>query len=66
MKYSEAKPGRIFVMRLEDGDIVHEELERFAEAQGIKAASLIMLGGAESGSMLTVGPEEDLPTDIQS
>lgn len=29
MKYSEAKQGRIFVIRLEDGDIVHEELERF-------------------------------------
>ena len=66
MKYSEAKQGRIFVIRLEHGDIVHEELERFAEEQGIKAASLIILGGAESGSMLTVGPEEDLPIDIAS
>ncbi|NIT59971.1 MAG: DUF296 domain-containing protein, partial [Aliifodinibius sp.] len=30
MKYSEAKQGRIFVIRLEDGDIVHDEIERFA------------------------------------
>jgi predicted DNA-binding protein with PD1-like motif len=29
MKYSEAKQGRVFVMRLEDGDIVHDEIERF-------------------------------------
>lgn len=30
MKYSEARPGRIFVLRLEDGEIVHEVIERFA------------------------------------
>ncbi len=24
MKYSEAKQGRVFVIRLEDGDVVHE------------------------------------------
>lgn len=35
MKYSEAKQGRIFVIRLEDGDIVHEELERFAREQSM-------------------------------
>ncbi|MDY6863052.1 MAG: DUF296 domain-containing protein, partial [Thermodesulfobacteriota bacterium] len=29
MKYSQAKPGRIFVIRLEDGDIIHEEIEKF-------------------------------------
>ncbi len=32
MKYSEAKQGRVFVIRLEDGDIVHEELEMFAKS----------------------------------
>lgn len=30
MKYTEAKIGRAFVLRLEDGDILHEELEQFA------------------------------------
>ncbi|MBA3036272.1 MAG: DUF296 domain-containing protein, partial [Desulfobacterium sp.] len=30
MKYSEAKQGRIFVVRLEDGETVHEEIEKFA------------------------------------
>jgi predicted DNA-binding protein with PD1-like motif len=33
MKYSEAKPGRIFVLRLEDGDILHESVETFAREQ---------------------------------
>jgi len=58
MKYSEAKQGRVFVLRLEDGDTVHEELERFAKEQGIRAAGLIIVGGADSGSMLIVGPED--------
>ncbi|MDZ7261693.1 MAG: DNA-binding protein [candidate division KSB1 bacterium] len=57
MKYSEAKQGRTFVIRLEDGDIIHEELERFAREQSIKAAALIILGGADEGSKLVVGPE---------
>ena len=56
MKYSEAKQGRIFVIRLEDGDIIHEELEKFAADHAIKAASLIILGGADKGSVLITGP----------
>ena len=59
MKYSEAKPGRIFVIRLEDGDIVHEAIESFAKEHTIKAATLVILGGADKGSRLVVGPEED-------
>ncbi|MEN6317851.1 MAG: PPC domain-containing DNA-binding protein [Syntrophaceae bacterium] len=57
MKYSEAKYGRVFVIRLEDGDIVHEAIEGFARKQSISAASLIVLGCADEGSTLVVGPE---------
>ncbi len=56
MKYSEAKQGRIFIIRLEDGEILHETIERFAAEQGIKAAYLTVLGGADSKSRLVVGP----------
>jgi predicted DNA-binding protein with PD1-like motif len=58
MKFSETKPGRVFVIRLEDGDILHESIEAFAREHGIQTASLIALGGADSGSKLVVGPEE--------
>lgn len=57
MKYSEAGPGRIFVIRLEDGDIVHETIEKFARDRNIGAAALIILGGADRGSKIVVGPE---------
>ena len=64
MKYSEAKQGRIFVIRLEDGDILHEAIESFAREKGIRAASLIALGGADKGSRLIVGPENGRTSKI--
>ena len=66
MKYSEAKPGRVFVIRLEDGDVVHETLEAFAVEKGIRAASLIVLGGADRGSVLVTGPVEGRAFPIEA
>lgn len=59
MKFAEARAGRVFILRLEDGEIVHEVLEQFAIEQNIEAASLVILGGADDGSRLVVGPKED-------
>lgn len=58
MKFTSATPGRIFILRLEDGEILHETVEAFAREQGIRAAALIVLGGADEGSKLVVGPAE--------
>lgn len=58
MRYSKAKYGRVFVIRLEDGEIIHEEIERFVKEHSIRAAALIILGGADRESKLVVGPEE--------
>ena len=59
MKYSEARFGRVFVIRLEDGDIVHDSIQALAAEKHIKAGALVILGGADSGSRFVVGPEED-------
>jgi predicted DNA-binding protein with PD1-like motif len=59
MKYSEATAGRVFILRLEDGDILHETVETFAREKGIEAGSLIAVGGADTSSTLVVGPKED-------
>jgi predicted DNA-binding protein with PD1-like motif len=64
MKYSEARRGRVFVIRLEDGDVLHESIEAFARDHGIQAAALLALGGADSGSRLVVGPEEGRSTPV--
>jgi predicted DNA-binding protein with PD1-like motif len=58
MKYIEANQGRVFVLRLEDGDTVHEEIENFAREHDITAAALVAVGGAAAGSTLVVGPEQ--------
>lgn len=58
MKFSEATEGRTFVIRLEDGEIVHDTLEQFARDHGVERASLVAVGGADKGSVLVVGPEE--------
>lgn len=65
MKYSQAKHGRIFVIRLEDGDIVHEVIEDFARKQSITAAALIVLGCADEGSTLVVGPREGRESPVE-
>ena len=58
MKYTKAEIGRIFVIRLEDGDVVHEEIEGLAIKEGIKSAALIAVGGADEKSKIIVGPED--------
>lgn len=57
MLYTQVQQGRIFVLRLEDGEIVHKKIETFAQDQNIQAAAVIVLGGADEGSKLIGGPE---------
>ena len=58
MKYTEGNQGRVFLIRLEDGEIIHEEIEKLAREQSITAAAMIIIGGADQGSRLVVGPEK--------
>lgn len=64
MKYAQAKQGRVFVLRLENGEVVHEVLEAFARDQGITAAALLILGGADRNSRLVVGPEDGTASPV--
>lgn len=58
MKYSTAGLGRVFVVRLEDGDVVHESIEELAAREGVLRAAVIVLGGADDGSRIVVGPHD--------
>jgi predicted DNA-binding protein with PD1-like motif len=57
MQYAQAQQGRIYVICLEHGDVLHEEIERLCLDQSIRAAALLVVGGADRGSRLVVGPE---------
>ncbi|MBN1797589.1 MAG: DNA-binding protein [Spirochaetales bacterium] len=65
MRYSEAKQGRVFVIRLEDGDVLHTSIEQFAKDKGIAAGALIALGGADKDSALIVGPEQGRTSPVK-
>jgi predicted DNA-binding protein with PD1-like motif len=65
MRYSEAKTGRNFILRLEDGEILHQVVEQFAADHQINAAKLIVLGGADKGSILVVGPKNSRAATIE-
>ncbi len=55
MKVSEGHVGRVFVVRLDDGDRLPGALEELAKEKGITAASVILLGGIGRGEVV-VGP----------
>ena len=55
MKASEGHIGRVFVMRLEDGDVVPECIERFAGDNGVSVGHVVLLGGI-GGGQVVVGP----------
>ena len=56
MKVSEGNVGRVFVVRLEDGDRLPGAIEELAKEKEISAASVILLGGLGSGKVV-VGPK---------
>ena len=55
MKASEGRLGRVFVIRLEDGDVIPECIERFAQEKGVSAGHVILVGGIGEGQVV-VGP----------
>jgi predicted DNA-binding protein with PD1-like motif len=55
MKATEGRLGRVFVIRLEDGDVVPDSIERFAYDKGISVGQVILVGGIGEGEVV-VGP----------
>ena len=55
MKACEGQMGRVFVLRLEDGDVVPECIEQFAEEKGISVGHVVLVGGIGGGEVV-VGP----------
>ncbi len=57
MKASEGRIGRVFVIRLEDGDMLPDCIEQFAAEQKIAIAQATLLGGI-GGGQAVVGPRD--------
>lgn len=57
MKYTQGAVGRIFVLRMEDGDLLNDTLETFARDHEIRRGLAFYLGGSADGSRVIVGPD---------
>jgi len=55
MKACVGQLGRVFVIRLEDGDVLPECIERFAASNGVTVGHAILIGGIGEGEVV-VGP----------
>jgi len=61
---SEGQVGRVFVIRLEDGDVLPGCIERFAEENGVTLGQAILVGGIGGGEVV-VGPRrsDEMPPE---
>ncbi|MDY6916514.1 MAG: PPC domain-containing DNA-binding protein [Chloroflexota bacterium] len=55
MKACEGRLGRVFVLRLEDGDVVPDCIEQFAAENGVSVGHVVLVGGIGGGEVV-VGP----------
>ena len=64
MKACEGYIGRVFVIRLEDGDMIPKCIELFAEQNGVSVGQVVLVGGIGDGEVV-VGPRrsEELPPE---
>ena len=63
MKNSEGKLGRVFIIRLEDGEKLPVAIENFAADKNVMRGTCILIGGIKSDGKVVVGPEmsEEMP-----
>jgi Predicted DNA-binding protein with PD1-like DNA-binding motif len=64
MQAAEGKMGRVFMLRLDDGDLLPASIEHFAKEKNIKNGFVLLVGGIGSGQVV-VGPRisEQMPPD---
>ena len=64
MKASEGKQGRVFILRLDDGDKIPDCIEQFAAEKKIECGQVILLGSIGSGQLVS-GPRDSttMPPD---
>jgi predicted DNA-binding protein with PD1-like motif len=58
LDYAEANLARVFILRLYQGERIHEVIEKFASEKKISSGLCFFLGGAEDKSKVVVGPKD--------
>lgn len=63
MQYSEGQPGRVFVVRIDDGEDFLAVMQEFVRSKAVQYGTILFLGALRQARMVT-GPEEEvLPPD---
>ena len=57
MQYTEGQLGRVFVVRIDDGEDMLISLRKFIDDKSVQAGSILFLGALMNGRMVT-GPED--------
>jgi len=57
MQYTKGGVRRIFVLKFDDGDVMMDEISRFAKKERIKSAVFVFLGALRKGYIVT-GPKK--------
>jgi len=63
MQASEGRVGRVFVVRLDDGDTLPGCLEEFAEEKGVRLAQVVLLGGVGEGRVVSGPRTSEIPPE---
>lgn len=56
MEYAEGSIGRVFALRLRDGEPVYDAIEAVARREAVESAFVLVVGGARSATVVT-GPK---------
>ena len=54
MEYTKGTIGRVFLLKFKDGDILIDELNRFAKKEKIRAATLVFIGALKKGDLVMI------------
>jgi len=57
MHYSEGQVGRIFVLRIDDGEDLLQSIERFVNEKNVQSGMMLFLGALKDGRAV-MGPEQ--------
>lgn len=57
MQYTKGHIGRIFLLKFDNGDVLLDELSRFAKKERLKAATILFIGALRKGDLVT-GPKK--------
>lgn len=60
MEYSTGRAGRIFAVRLFEGEDLYESIEAIAKKEAIKSAAVLITGGFRAAEVV-VGPKQEKP-----